>query len=208
LNLPSHQVLALLPQKSAHGQQTAAWAAVAANLSKSPLFAAGVSGKMTTIKYNALLTSYRQEERSKIASTGTDNEVVDEIFQLLEDLKQLEDDDKEHKKEEKRSKCEGEAALVTDGEKIRAKAMGQLKSEKHKSSATTHITSAAESVGQFLQAKTEQRQQELELQKRRLDLEEKQFLLQADAQQKRAKLEELDMMQRLEIVKLLANMHK
>jgi hypothetical protein len=178
------QILARRPHMAAHGSQTAAWNELVDALNKNTRFASKLTLKTAREKFQSMMKHYRADERAKISSTGTDDEVVDELYKLLEDLKQLEDDDKDTKSGDKASKSQEEKVLIVEGEKLRVKAVGQVKSEKSKTTSTASSSapiSIAETVGKFLDAK-------IELEKRKLELEERRFLAQVDTT-KRARSE-------------------
>jgi hypothetical protein len=201
-----NQVLLQTPFLVKHGQGIESWNKLVAVINTHPLFAPQISALKARQKFNDFVKEFRDRQREKKASTGTDDEDVTELDSLMHDLVDLKDDDEAKRKSEKAGNEEKEKALDSAGEELRKKAMGELKSRRE--SKEPKSSTVTDCVVDFLGSRKEQRVQELAIEKRKLDLQEKEFAFKQLEFAKRAKFEEEEREERRMMLKLLLENNK
>jgi hypothetical protein len=188
--IPS-QVLQHTPFLVKHGQGEESWGKLVQVLSQNAQFAVGVSAKKAREKFNEYYREFKSTQATKKASTGGDDEVVTEVDSLLQDIVDLKDDDDDKKKQEKEGGAEKEKNLVAAGEELRKQAVGELRQRRDGKEAKESKPSAsvAEGIVEFLKTRADQRNQEFEIQKRKLEFAEKELEFKMQEAEKRAKRE-------------------
>jgi hypothetical protein len=200
------QVLNQTPFLVKHGQGEEVWGKFAEAIATQPQFAAGLSAKKARDKFNFFLKGFKTNQANKKASTGTDNEQVSELDRILQDISDMKDDDEAKKKEVKDRTEDKEKQLVVDGEELRKKAVGELKStpkDPKPNKESKPKPSVTDTVAEFLTTRAGQRDRELDLQKRRLELEAEELAFKRQQAEKRAKKDDDEREERKFMMRLL-----
>lgn len=171
------------------------------------MFAAGLEWTKARSKFQDIMKEFSSNDRLNKQKSGTDDECVGEKENLLQDLKDLIDDASTKRLSEKKNASAKESSLISEGEDIRARALAQVKHQKTRHD-STNSQSITEAVVKVLESRTDQRQQELELGKRKLELEEKKLELQVRDAERRAKIDEANNNERVELYRMLIQLKK